>query len=124
MYAAHRDKRIKASCEICGKGFSIKAHLKKHMLSHSNKSERLAQRQQCAHCGEWLMTKSGMYYHDQIHTSGPQTCDQCQAQFPHKIALLAHIRVAHREPRFKCQFSFCGRLYYEEAKLRVHILMR
>lgn len=29
------------------------------MLSHTDKSERLAQRKQCEHCGEWLLTKSG-----------------------------------------------------------------
>lgn len=92
MYAVQREKKMKASCEICGKAFAIKAHLKKHMLSHIDKSERLAQRQQCAHCGEWLWSKSGMYYHEQIHTSGTQTCDICQRQFPHKIALLAHMR--------------------------------
>lgn len=117
MYSVHTEKRPKVTCEICGKTFPIKAHLKKHMLSHENKAERLAQRQQCAHCGEWLLTKSGIYYHEQIHTSGIQTCDQCGGQFPHKISLLAHIRTAHREPRFKC--SFCGRAYFEESKLRV-----
>lgn len=89
------------------------------MLSHVDKSERLAQRKRCEHCGEWLMTKSGIYYHDKIHTSGIQKCDQCQQELPHKLALMAHIRKHHREPKHKC--SHCAKTFEIGSKLRVII---
>lgn len=66
-YAVHREKKRCITCEICGKSFYTKFHLDKHMLSHTDKSERLAMRKQCEHCGEWLMTKSGIYYHEQVN---------------------------------------------------------
>lgn len=91
------------------------------MLSHTDKSERLAQRKQCEHCGEWLMTKSGIYYHEQIHTSGTQKCDQCNMELPHKIALLAHIRKYHRERNFKC--SYCDKSFPVSSELKVNIVV-
>lgn len=69
----HREKKPKITCEICGKQFINNAALSKHMLSHEDPSEKLARSTQCEHCGEWLVSKSGIYYHEQIHTSGPQT---------------------------------------------------
>lgn len=69
MYSVHREKKAIVTCEICGKSFSVRAHFEKHLQSHTARSERLAQRKQCEHCGEWLMTKSGMYYHEQVRTA-------------------------------------------------------
>lgn len=66
MYSAHREKKAIVTCEICGKSFTVRAHFEKHLESHTDRSERLAHRKQCEHCGEWLMTKSGMYYHEQV----------------------------------------------------------
>lgn len=122
MYSVHREKKHSVTCEICGKSFYVKFHLDKHMLSHTDKSERLAQRKQCEHCGEWLMTKSGIYYHEQIHTTGVQKCQQCQAELPNKLALLAHIRQYHRERKFKC--SYCDKTFATASVMRVimHLL--
>lgn len=88
------------------------------MLLHVDKSERLAHRKRCEHCGELLMTKSGIYYHAQIHTSGIQKCDQCQQELPHKLALRAHIRKHHREPKHRC--SHCDKTFEIGSKLREH----
>lgn len=141
----HREKKAIVTCEICGKSFNVKANFDKHMLSHTDKSERLAQRKQCEHCGEWLMTKSGIYYHEQveknilnhsqwwnkpkltilsiafqIHTSGIQKCEQCQMELPHKIALLAHIRKYHRERNHKC--SYCDKSFPVSSELKVLLI--
>lgn len=117
-YNVHREKKPKVTCEICGKQFINNAALSKHMHCHEDASEKLARSTQCEHCGEWLVSKSGIYYHEQIHTSGPQTCEQCGAELPHKIALLAHIRKVHREARFKC--SYCELAFTERTKLTVN----
>lgn len=116
-YSVHREKKAIVTCEICGKSFSVKANFEKHMLSHSDKSERLAQRKQCEHCGEWLMTKSGIYYHEQIHTSGIQKCEQCHMELQNKIALLSHIRKYHRERNHKC--GYCDKSFPVSSELKV-----
>lgn len=87
------------------------------MLSHAKESERLAARKQCEWCGEWLLTKSGIYYHHQKHTSGIQKCDQCQAEFSNRVALLGHIRQYHREHKFKC--SFCDKTFPTSSTMKV-----
>lgn len=116
-YSVHREKKAHVTCEICGKHFNVKANFHKHMLQHVEKSERLAQRKQCDQCGEWLMTKSGMYYHETIHRSGVQKCDQCQMELPHRLALLAHIRKHHRQPQFKC--TLCEKTFDIRSSLKV-----
>lgn len=67
VYGVHRDKRATVICELCGKSFFAKIFLDKHMvIAHTDKSERLAERKQCEHCGEWLLTYSGIFYHRQV----------------------------------------------------------
>ncbi|XP_055317611.1 zinc finger protein 287-like isoform X1 [Sitodiplosis mosellana] len=117
IYAAHREKKREHTCEICGKSFDVKGNFDKHMLLHEDKSERLAQRKQCKHCGEWL-SRSGIYYHGIIHNSAVQKCDQCHAEFPHKFALMAHIRKYHREPKHRCRY--CDKTFEIGSKLREH----
>lgn len=82
-----------------------------------DKSVRLAQRQRCEHCGEWLMSKSGIYYHEQIHKADPQKCPHCQMEHPNKMTLQSHIRTHHRENKFKC--SYCDKAYPIASKLKV-----
>lgn len=66
-YAAHRNKIARVTCELCGKFFYAQFFLNKHMITaHTDKSERLAMRKQCEFCGEWLLSKSGIYYHKQV----------------------------------------------------------
>lgn len=108
-----RKKRC-VTCELCGMSFYVEAHLILHMRSHTDKSERLAQRQQYEHCGEWLMSKSGIYYHQ-------QECDQCDMELPNRIALKTHIRNYHREHKFNC--NFCDKTFYACCKMRVMVFV-
>lgn len=117
-YAVHREKKRSVTCEICGKSFYTMFHLQKHLLSHTDKSERLTERTQCEYCGEWLMSKSGIYYHEQIHTSGVQKCPQCQMELPNKASLLGHIRSHHRERKFKC--GYCEKTFSNASTMKVH----
>lgn len=67
-YRNHREKIARVTCELCGKSFNANVYLKQHMLTtHTDKAERLAMRQQCEHCGEWLMSKTGINYHKQVN---------------------------------------------------------
>lgn len=116
-YAVHREKKASVTCEICGKSFVAQFFLNKHMLTHTDKSERLAMRKQCEHCGEWLMTKSGIYYHKQLHTTGIQKCDQCEVELPNKLALKRHILEYHRAHKYNC--SHCTKTFSTGSDLRV-----
>ncbi|XP_055317616.1 zinc finger protein 28-like [Sitodiplosis mosellana] len=118
IYAAHREKKRNHTCEICGKSFFTNYHLEKHKLQHLDKSERLVEGTKCQHCGEWIATKSGVFYHQQIHTSGPQKCEHCQLEFPNRVSLLGHIRRYHRENKFKC--NYCDKAFTTASLLRAH----
>lgn len=120
-YSVHREKKVHATCEICGKSFNFKATFDRHLLSHGDKSERLMQRQQCEHCGEWLMSRSGIYYHEKIHNGEISKCDECNREFPHKLSLMSHIRKYHRERQFKC--NYCGKTFAISSKLIVIITL-
>ncbi|XP_055317607.1 transcription factor grauzone-like [Sitodiplosis mosellana] len=118
IYAVHREKKCVGTCEICGKSFYTNYHLEKHKLQHIDKSERLFERRQCEICGEWIATKSGVFYHKQIHTSGPQKCEHCQLELPNRPSYLTHIRHYHREHKYKC--SFCGKTFPITSTLKKH----
>lgn len=66
MYARHNKKIL--TCEYCGKTYSDKSHFNTHVQTHLDISERVFQPRPCEHCGDWLMTKSGLYYHEQVGT--------------------------------------------------------
>ena len=111
------------------------------VTAHTDKSVRLAMRKQCEHCGEWLLSKSGIYYHKQVnednkftffcikinvcilfefsqlHTSGIQKCEQCGMELPNRPALMGHIREYHRDHKHKC--SYCEKTFVTAYKLRV-----
>ncbi|XP_031627535.1 zinc finger protein 883-like isoform X2 [Contarinia nasturtii] len=118
-YSVHRERKPNFCCEICGKDFYVKFHLDKHMLhKHTDKSERLIERKQCEYCGDWLLSKSNVFYHHQKHTTGIQKCNHCQMEFPNRIVLLGHIRQHHREHKFKC--SYCGKSFANASKMKTH----
>lgn len=116
-YTVHREKQRNLICETCGKSFYVKFHLDRHMLTHIDQSERLVEQIQFEYCGEWLKTKSGIFYHQQIHTSGVQKCEYCQIEVANRVALLGHIRKHHREKKFKC--SYCDKGFTIQSLLKV-----
>ncbi|XP_055317609.1 transcription factor grauzone-like isoform X2 [Sitodiplosis mosellana] len=118
MYTVHREKKSIGTCEICGKSFNTIYLLDKHKLQHIDKSERLIERTQCEHCGDWIATSSGLFYHQQIHTSGPQKCKHCEMELPNRVALLGHIRNHHREHKYKC--NYCGKTFSIPSTLKKH----
>lgn len=67
-----------------------------------------------------ILSTSGIYYHEKIHTSGVQKCEQCQTELKNKLALLAHVRKYHREPKYKC--NYCHKTFEISSKLKVIFL--
>lgn len=117
---SHQAKKCIGTCEICGKGFYTNFHLAKHQNEfHRDKSERLHESKQCAVCHEWLLTKSGVFYHQQLHTSGVHICEfeDCKQEFSNRVQYLTHKRKYHREHKFKC--SYCEKTYFVASLLKV-----
>lgn len=118
-YGVHRKKTASVTCHLCGKSFYTPFYLNKHkIIAHTDKSERLVMREQCSVCGEWLLTKSGIFYHKQLHTSGVQICEHCKMECPNRPSLLSHIRQHHRAHKFKC--SYCAKTFSIRSDLRNH----
>lgn len=102
-------------CEICGKSCRTKKMLQIHLASHIDREQKNGI--QCKWCGEWLQSNSGIYYHKQLHTSGPQTCNECKMELPNRMALQDHIRSHHKARNHKC--NYCDKTFMTPYKLKV-----
>lgn len=104
-------------CEVCGKSCRTKKMLQTHLLTHVDKNLKTGM--PCKYCGEILQSPSGIYYHKQLHTSGPQKCNECTMELPNRNALQDHVRSHHRARKHKC--NYCDKTYMTPYKLRVSI---
>lgn len=103
-------------CETCGKSFNENAIIN-HRRTHLSVNEKIKQRRQCKICGALFLSRSGMESHMKNHQSGPQKCDLCDMQLSSRDAVLTHIRLMHRERKYKC--TFCDKAFAVNSKLRV-----
>lgn len=72
---------------------------------------------QCQYCGEWLLSKAGIRYHKDLHTTGTVKCELCNTEWPCKNSYQSHYRAQHRERKHKC--LLCHRKYETASKLKV-----
>jgi len=74
-------------CDVCGKGFNRKDILNKHMFTHTGHWPH-----KCDVCGKGFSQKSHLTNHCFIHTNDrPHTCDVCGIDFCQKSDLNKHL---------------------------------
>ncbi|XP_034038586.1 gastrula zinc finger protein XlCGF52.1-like isoform X2 [Thalassophryne amazonica] len=114
----HINVKRSLGCSECGRTFSLKDHLKRHMTIHSEENQVF-----CSECGKKFSHKSALQTHMRIHTGEkPFNCSQCNKGFCQKGNLKAHLRTHSKEKPFGC--TECDQTFsvksYVKRHMRVH----
>ncbi|XP_074487718.1 uncharacterized protein LOC141765555 isoform X1 [Sebastes fasciatus] len=131
------------NCSICGKGFSHKCDLERHLRFHTgekpfgcvfcekNFSEKTDLKRHirvhtgekpfsCSICGKIFSQNENLRRHERIHTGEkPFGCPVCTKKFTHSGALVVHTRIHTGEKPFGC--SLCGKRYIDTGNLKKHM---
>ncbi|GFR85556.1 zinc finger protein 420 [Elysia marginata] len=122
-------------CEVCGKGFSRKANLKKHGIVHLKPSERPVleprlwkpqpnreKKYVCTVCGKAFANRIHLVIHNRTHTGEkPHMCDVCGKGFITAQALKHHEVVHTKVKAHKCKT--CGESFTLLSNLKRHHLI-
>ena len=110
----HQNNHGIVNCSTCGKGFSSKASLNKHMYTHTN-SENFV----CEECGKGFPFKSRLLQHQVIHDEGRFLCKQvnCNKSFKNKGDLTRH-EGTHSDKWYSC--NHCSYKNKDKRNLESH----
>ncbi|XP_058814258.1 zinc finger protein 91 [Topomyia yanbarensis] len=100
-------------CSRCGKTFYNKARLKRHMVSHRNKSVK------CEVCLEEFPDGRSLMNHRHSHTKSRQfPCSECGKTFGSRSSQQIHLRIHSGERPYGCRF--CWKAFADGGTLRKH----
>ncbi|KAL3877740.1 hypothetical protein ACJMK2_035403 [Sinanodonta woodiana] len=102
-------------CNQCGKSFSDKPHLKRHLLSHEKKYVKL---HSCSVCGKSLQSKRALENHMKVHNPEyPCTFEGCDEQFSTDYHRQVHMK-SHYSKEVMC--TYCGKVCKSRGALNHH----
>ncbi|KAM4034708.1 uncharacterized protein ACNLHF_021388 [Anomaloglossus baeobatrachus] len=102
------------SCSECGKCFNVKSTLVEHQKIHTGLKPF-----SCSECGKCFNQKSELVTHQKTHTGKkPYSCPECEKCFHHKSSLMRHQRFHTEKKKFSC--SECGLRFRFKYKLIIH----
>ncbi|XP_042883546.1 uncharacterized protein LOC122260372 [Penaeus japonicus] len=106
------------NCEVCIKVFSSENSLLKHMTIHAKDKPYI-----CEICGSAFSRKYTLVQHMRVHTDkNPYNCKECSKTFSQKQHLVQHMRVHTREKPYSCEI--CSKAFsqkhHQVDHMRVH----
>lgn len=113
----HQSKRMKFECDLCGRKYSHRDDLRKHLESHKNSFK-------CSDCKKTFPRKSALKAHLKLHTGfKPFKCLVCEKTFAKNGCLTRHSRVHTKERPFKCdicEMKFSRNHLLTDHKHKIH----
>ncbi|XP_057657446.1 zinc finger and SCAN domain-containing protein 31-like [Diorhabda carinulata] len=104
-------------CNFCGKNYTRKNGLERHILSHSGIKPF-----ECKECGKSYITKDTLKTHLLTHTGiKAHKCTVCQKSFTQSSHLSYHMRRHAGEKPHRC--TYCGKAFLSSYHLERHKLM-
>lgn len=115
IQTSHIGKSLKNQCEVCGKSYEKRQHLFSHMRSHKSTVHL------CEVCGK-TVSLSAYPAHKRSHASMNShevfQCDLCQKNFTNKLSLRTHKNSYHGALKFTCEV--CGKQFTTMALMKHH----
>ncbi|XP_056588136.1 zinc finger protein 675-like isoform X2 [Triplophysa dalaica] len=100
------------ACEQCGMTYIHKHHLNRHIQMHIGERSF-----KCDQCGKTFVRKDNLNVHKEVHTK-PYRCDLCGKCFLYQHILQAHMRRHPGEKAFNC--TSCGQSFKQSKHLETH----
>ena len=120
MHIKRHNKEFSYFCQVCQKGFYLRANLKIHMTSHTEDKPCI-----CEVChktfGNSLYLKNHMKLHDEPSTRKKYNCEICPFETFYSYCMKEHRSTHTGEGLVSCEF--CGKLIrkqYMKTHIRIH----
>ncbi|XP_060622542.2 zinc finger protein 11-like [Anolis sagrei] len=108
-------------CSICGKCFLEKSRLSVHIRKvHKRKSHSEVELCECPECGESFVTRAILTEHQKSHTSqATYPCPACEKSYTEERYLIRHLMAVHSGAHL-FKCSNCGRGFIKQKDLISH----